>query len=418
VLLLVISIFLAVAFQQVLAPLLVPDGKISYIPYVGSYLVECWNYSCINYSTDALQNECRADMGALRVMFASTVFFLLAAFAAWCKPTANREAWPAKYVLFLFLVAGTMFIPNTPVFSSIYVYIGRFGGMLFIVLQQVILIDMAYNWNDSWISKSNDAEIDEPGSGQKWLVAILVSCGLLFIGSLTVLIFLFHLFSGCWSNDTFISLTLVISIIVTAVQLCSEESSLLTSGTITVYATYLAYVAVSKNPNPECNPYINENKNFDIFCGIVVTFFALAWTGWSDTADNYLGDYRYGDSSLSDSLVEEESNKNNSTERREIKGVVTKPESDYGSREDNGSPVMTPKQCVQSWKLNLIMAMISCWFAMVFTGWGRTEQDMNMSKSTPSNVIMWLVISSQWFMLLLYLWTLVAPKIFPDRDFS
>ena len=32
-----------------------------------------------------------------------------------------------------------------------YLQIARVGGAIFVVLQQIILIDIAYNWNDAWV---------------------------------------------------------------------------------------------------------------------------------------------------------------------------------------------------------------------------------------------------------------------------
>ena len=102
---------------------------------------------------------------------------------------------------------------------------------------------MAYNWNDSWVVKSDTAEAEEAGSGKKWLVAILVSCVILFTASIVGIVLLFVYFSGCPSNEAFISVTLVMSIIITAAQLIGGEASLLSSAVMTAYASYLCYIA-------------------------------------------------------------------------------------------------------------------------------------------------------------------------------
>ena len=47
-----------------------------------------------------------------------------------------------QYVLFLFLIAGTVFIPNDPLFEPIYMNIARVGAVLFVFLQQIILVDL------------------------------------------------------------------------------------------------------------------------------------------------------------------------------------------------------------------------------------------------------------------------------------
>ena len=43
-------------------------------------------------------------------------------------------------------------------------------------------------------------------------------------------------------------------------------------------------------------------------------------------------------------------------------------------------------------------------------------RDSTMSKPLAGRASMWMQIVAQWAMFLLYEWTLVAPLIFPDRD--
>jgi len=417
VLLLVISIVLALVFQYSLSPALAPKGKISYIPTLGKYLVNSWNDGCADYPDEGLRNECRAHSGVLRVSGCSTLFFLLAAVAAKLKPSLNREAWPAKYVLFLFMVAGSVFLPNSPIFSSIYINIGRFGGILFIFLQQIILIDLAYSWNDSRLAKANDAESEERGSGQKWLTAILISCGVLFASSIVGVILLFNFFSGCKSNEAFIYVTLVMCIIITIVQLCSEESSLLTSAVITSYAVYLTYAAVSKNPDGECNPQLGEDSILDIAFGITLTILSLGWMGWSYTADDRLSTTSGNQApntlvELTFPLVESGT---------PAKGLITNSDlEEYANRvmDNDCMEVDDDNKPTFPCRINMVLAMISCWFAMVLTGWGTSTASGSTANPQVSGVTMWLIICSQWLSLTLYLWTLVAPKIFTDRDFS
>jgi len=62
----------------------------------------------------------------------------------------------------------------------------------------------------------------------------------------------------------------------------------------------------------------------------------------------------------------------------------------------------------------------------MLTGWGTIqgivgqddEQHHTAANPTVSRVNMAMVGVSQWSALILYSWTLVAPRLFPDRDFS
>ena len=132
------------------------------------------------------------------------------------------------------------------------------------------------------------------------------------------------------------------------------------------------------------------------------------------------------DVSLENALVENEHKANtaDSDDKKEVKGVVM--DQDYGTNNDKdstGEKRNTPtdsgsKQSRPSWKLNILLALVSCWFAMALTGWGAVEVGGNAANPDVGNVSMWMIITSQWVALGLYLWTLLAPKLFPDRDFS
>ena len=114
-------------------------------------------------------------------------------------------------------------------------------------------------------------------------------------------------------------------------------------------------------------------------------------------------------------------------EDRKIGGIATG--GTYGSNEDvEGTAAAAAKQEEEaassnkgfsnSWKLNVVLALISCWFAMVVTSWGSIDSGGDRANPEVGKVSMWMLIASQWLFMVLYLWTLVAPRCFPDRDFS
>jgi hypothetical protein len=122
---------------------------------------------------------------------------------------------------------------------------------------------------------------------------------------------------------------------------------------------------------------------------------------------------------------EDDPNKND-----ESRVVVVPPVS--STRRDNeedpddppSSTVNDPNQTSfsNSYQINVILLLVSCWYAMTLTDWGRIPGTDTVlpSASNPNvgRVSMWIIIASQWIMFLLYVWSLLAPKIFPDRDFS
>jgi Serine incorporator (Serinc) len=238
VLLLLLAIGIAFFLQYYVAPTIV-----NFDAPIDNILSDAWRSGCEDLTTSGLIERCAGNAGVYRSSFSAVIFFLLAGVAVACKRTANREAWPAKYVLFVFLVAGMCFIPNDPLFLTIHLNVARVGAAIFIIFQQIIFVDIAMNWNDSWVEKSNKAEEQESGSGKKWLYAILASAAALFVLSIIGWALLFVHFGNCPTNMTFIVVTVIMSILITLAQLSGEEGSLLASATITAYATMLCYSA-------------------------------------------------------------------------------------------------------------------------------------------------------------------------------
>jgi hypothetical protein len=134
---------------------------------------------------------------------------------------------------------------------------------------------------------------------------------------------------------------------------------------------------------------------------------------------------------LSESLVKENEQTSDTGGPKKVTGIVTGSTHDYGSGTDEEAPPAVQatessasdsgdggKQVSVTWKLNLILSVISCFYAMSLTGWGSIQSGGNAANPSAGNVSMWMIIASQWLVLALYLWTLVAPRLFPDRDFS
>ena len=55
---------------------------------------------------------------------------------------------------------------------------------------------------------------------------------------------------------------------------------------------------------------------------------------------------------------------------------------------------------------------------MVLTSWGSINEGGTSANKSVGEVAMWMIIAAQWVAMALYIWTIVAPRIFPDRDFS
>jgi Serine incorporator (Serinc) len=133
--LLFISICISLGFQYGLAPYFVKSSTLSTFT---TYFQDSWIDGCQQYNNNpVLLERCATNNGNFRVSAATTLFFVLAGIAATCRQSANREAWPAKFVLYLFLVAATAAVPSDPIFSQIYLYIARGTSLFYLFIRKI-----------------------------------------------------------------------------------------------------------------------------------------------------------------------------------------------------------------------------------------------------------------------------------------
>lgn len=69
---------------------------------------------------------------------------------------------------------------------------------------------------------------------------------------------------------------------------------------------------------------------------------------------------------------------------------------------------------------HFVMMLASMYIAMLLTNWAPSDSE-STSSSTDIDMgwpSVWVKITSQWVMMVLYVWTLIAPLVFPDRKFD
>lgn len=216
-------------------------------------------------------------------------------------------------------------------------------------------------------------------------------------------------------------------------QLTGNEGNLLSVSCISAWAVFLCYTAVIKNPDTTCNPKAGESSPISIAYGLILTLISLSWTGWSYTAKDKFTDTKTSDS-VDDAVTpdaKDDTTESGTRTKRDVAGVVVVPTaSETTATDENYIPVDNHQSSADNqltettkssnaWKLNVALAVVSCWCAMTLTQWGVVEaNDGTIAHRNVGHISMWVIIGSQWFVMTLYLWTLIAPRLFPNRDFS
>ena len=67
---------------------------------------------------------------------------------------------------------------------------------------------------------------------------------------------------------------------------------------------------------------------------------------------------------------------------------------------------------------SLVLILVSSFYAMVLTNWVTLKQNSAYENPKTGYAAMWIQATAQWIAIAFYFWSLVAPKLFPDRDFG
>ncbi|KAK8971007.1 hypothetical protein KSP40_PGU020020 [Platanthera guangdongensis] len=177
------------------------------------------------------------------------------------------------------------------------------------------------------------------------------------------------------------------------------NGSLLPASFISVYCAYLCYSALSSEPGDyECNGLDNHSKQVStatLILGMLTTVLSVVYSAVrAGSSTTFLSPPSSPKSGSSKPLIEGE---------MESGKIETK-------RSD-------PRPVTYSYFFfHLIFALASMYSAMLLTGWSSptagSSERVNVGWTS-----VWIRICTQWATAALYLWTLVAPLILPDREF-
>mmetsp|Transcript_18730 Transcript_18730/g.28272 ORF Transcript_18730/g.28272 Transcript_18730/m.28272 type:complete len:514 (-) Transcript_18730:167-1708(-) len=361
--------------------------------------------------------QCLKFQAVYRVAFVCVLFFGACACVTAAAPALHNEAWDLKIFCWAALMIGLTFAPNRLFDDHGFIWIARVGAFLFLILQQVILIDTAYGVNEFLVDRGYAAATRQGAEGglNAWLIGcLLLSLGL-FAAALTGLVLMFVYYTGCDNSNSFISLTLLFIAAFTLLQLFATKPdegggaghNFLTTAVVASYVVYLCFISVSANPTGKCNPSYSEEENLTaLVLGLGITFVSI-------TATTY-----FASKSVTSLVTTDGPTKQTDLEQVLTGGsraTVELPRGPSPGRQMTGSDDGVGGQ---SWKFNLVMALIACYWCCVLTNWGNPGGGGHAASPTAGNVCMWMNIVASWVCASLYTWTMVAPLVFPDRDFS
>jgi len=316
------------------------------------------------------------NQAVYRLSWASFFFFMLMCLCTIFVVQIHYHYFLPKFIVFAACCIGWFFLPNS--FFDVWQEICRVLSFFFLVLQLIILIDFANDLHEYLINPTGE---DDNGAampcGAK--VAYIILCvsgfGAAIAGCVCMLIYL----GDCPLNKFFVALTLIFGFITTFLSCLDKfNKGWLVPSIIWAYGTFICWQAITSNPDTECNTFAEgtgSNNLAGLIVGIIIVVVALVYA--CNSAAN-----------AAPTLC--------------TFGVPSKEQD--------------PDQ--KNYFFHFVMAMGCMYMAMILTNWGKSTGEDSNTNTGISKESMWIKISSQWLAYLLYLWSLTAPVLFPDRDFN
>ncbi|CAI5741890.1 unnamed protein product [Peronospora destructor] len=369
-------------------------------------------------------NDCVGNQLVYRISLSLVGFFTLTALLSYvvakrCETMCCWLCFQLPFFLGLFLTS--LFISND--FFNGYVDIARVSSALFLILQIVIIVDSSYSLRDYILDKMDEADRDEDArhvllgssfnstQGGKmtktmwegaYIALVLICMTLSIVG--TVLMYMHY--AECDLNIMFISITLLSIIILTALSVVAWVNvGLVPSTAVSLYLMVLCYQAVRANPSAACVPsslstHEKAQNQSGVIMNTLIAAFTITWTSWRTSATSTAF---FGSSS-----VYKQSDNTRDEDDEELASIGLA--SARMEEEDH-----TDVQVVSDYQFHVLMVLASLYMAMVLTNWRSFD---GSSSNGDAIVTMWVKVISQWVASGLFLWTLVGPAVFPDRNFS
>ncbi|KAL6302514.1 TMS membrane protein/tumor differentially expressed protein [Sparassis latifolia] len=418
-------------------------------------LIQKWSHGYLEM--ECAEGRCYGVLAVHRICFALALFHaILGAGLIGVKDTKDKRAsiqngwWGPKVLLWLVLLVASFFIPNG-FFMFWGNYVALIGATIFILLGLVLLVDFAHSWSETCL------ENWEASNSNLWQWILIGSTASMYAAAVTLtgILYAFFAQSGCTLNRFFISFNLALCVVITVmcihptVQEYNPRSGLAQSSMVAVYCTYLIMSAVGNHEHEACNPLrrngpgtVEGARTTTVVLGAVFTFLAVAYstTRAATQSRALVGKNKKGalqlpsddDGHAELGVVSSQPSRTESPRYQALLAAVEAgaiPASALDEDEDEDDDEVNPEtrddertgtRYNYSW-FHVIFAIGAMYVAMLLTDWnvvkastGQDDPDQDVYIGR-SEVAMWMRVVSSWVCMLLYMWSLLAPVLMPDR---
>ncbi len=395
---------------------------------------DSWSWSYYGYNVTLCSGNvsasgggwayCQGDAAVLRASAGLEVYFCaMGALCLVCLGSkAHRGFWCWKVLGAAALFIGFLFLPASAFSITGYVWTARVFSFVYLIVQLVLMLGFAYDWNDKWVDNAYRVGVSRRVE-HAWLALVLGSALVLLAGSLVGLGFQYAYYPCALARGvttvTLIAVLLFVAVALFRDKLTGVEGAVLPAAVMAAYITYLSWSALDSNSDAACKPYAQSaspgpNATAVMWAGIFIVALSTMWlAGATAKAARSIvrGGKAHGPAAAaaaSDSvpLV------------YEVGGGRTAEDLRREQDQERAQPAPEPARaaCLQEGFECLIfytvMLLTTMYMSMVLTEWGAGVVE------NASQGLFWVKVVSQWLCILLMLWTQLAPAILTNRDFG
>ena len=365
--------------------------------------------------------------GLMMWHFVQAIIFICTRYEEDCRVQIQVGWWFPKVVILGGLVAGAVYIPND--FYIVWNWFTLVGAFFFILVQIYILVSFAHEVAKFFLDLARDRPDEERCN--PYVGLLLTASAIMYIASLVMTVLMFLYFTRRDSNNSaypdvckkrslnafFVAFNLVLSVIASvlsilpAVREKNENAGLLQAAMLTLYTTYIVFSALVTEPEEwteGCKSPLSDltsstsastvGQRAVAIIGVIITVVAVCYSTFMSARESFAKVFT------------------------DMCGCC---EGGDGDGAPAGEPVsynftlfhvvfilgaMYVQQLLTNWKTISKLPFDDSELAS--TGFLR-EITVNSGKTA-----IWIKIVSSWIVFVLYIWSLIVPVLFPDRDFG
>lgn len=352
---------------------------------------------------------CIGISAVYRTSFALLIFHLILCLLCTCRNEAisklNEGAWPIKFLFIVVVFLLSFFIPNG--FFKVYGYCAMVISCIFMIIEMILLIDMAYSWNQAWV---NNYDEGQSGSSRGCWCVMLILGTVVSVGvGLTIYILLMKNTLAGSSGTSALDWVFAVGPIVAAVVYfgltigqVAQGGSIFTCGLFFFFQSFITASGFFSGP------YIITSTLMllEIIIGLGFLFFVLFYLGMRTEKDP-------------PATTEESKNTEASSVTDKVVNVVAEKKDDGAEVLTSEEEKVTPVSEKTVW-FHLLMSFASLYYSMVLSNWG--SPIVNGENGPEGFSSKWLaygvIFAAQWIGILFFVWTLIAPRVCSSREFG